>query len=493
VRRLVAWISQVENLARQAMSRASGSGVTFASVKAALGAATSAVGLNAQTLTNLAAPVAPTDAATKAYADSLAAGLSIKPSVRVLAQTPIVLSGGQTIDGVVVVAGDRVLVAGQGGGVATPAVANGIYVVGAGAWVRAADMAGGSHAQGAFTFVAGGIVGGDTGWVCTTDAPGDVVGTNAIAFTQFSAAQAVSAGPGINVSGSGVISAQGGPDGSIVVGAGGIEVGVIDAAQHGDLAGGALHAVATEAVAGFMSAADKTKLDGIPPLGPTGPTGPAGPIGATGATGATGAEGPIGPGGATGAAGPIGATGPGGATGPEGPIGPGGATGASGPIGATGPAGPTGAAGGVGPAGATGATGPIGATGPAGPTGAAGPTGPAGADGTGRSDGGDGSNGSSRRDGTDRTRGRAGRGARHAGDYARRAAGRGRRRCGDVQRGRRAPRERARILRRASGRASARDDRPRPRCGGRDGAGERRHAGHARRGREPPRGRLHGQ
>lgn len=220
MRRLVAWISQVENLARQAMSRASGSGVTFASVKAALGAATSAVGLNAQTLTNLAAPVAPTDAATKAYADSLAAGLSIKPSVRVIAQTPIVLSGGQTIDGVVVVAGDRVLVAGQGGGVATPAVANGIYVVGAGAWVRATDMAGGSHAQGAFTFVAGGIVGADTGWVCTTDAPGDVVGTNAIAFTQFSAAQAVSAGPGINVSGSGVISAQGGPDGSIVVGGG---------------------------------------------------------------------------------------------------------------------------------------------------------------------------------------------------------------------------------------------------------------------------------
>src|SRR5690606_20255993 len=32
---------------------------------------------------------------------------------------------------------------------------------------------------------------------------------------------------------------------------------------HGDLAGGSLHADATTTVSGFMSAADKTKLDGI--------------------------------------------------------------------------------------------------------------------------------------------------------------------------------------------------------------------------------------
>ena len=45
--------------------------------------------------------------------------------------------------------------------------------------------------------------------------------------------------------------------------------GQISAYQHGNLGGGSLHAVATESVPGFMSAADKTKLDGITPGGGT--------------------------------------------------------------------------------------------------------------------------------------------------------------------------------------------------------------------------------
>lgn len=40
--------------------------------------------------------------------------------------------------------------------------------------------------------------------------------------------------------------------------------GVISDAQHGTRAGGTLHAVATTSVAGFFSATDKTKLDGLP-------------------------------------------------------------------------------------------------------------------------------------------------------------------------------------------------------------------------------------
>ena len=54
--------------------------------------------------------------------------------VRVVATTNITLSGTQTIDGVSVVAGDRVLVIGQ-----TTQSQNGIYVVAAGAWTRATD------------------------------------------------------------------------------------------------------------------------------------------------------------------------------------------------------------------------------------------------------------------------------------------------------------------------------------------------------------------
>lgn len=52
-------------------------------------------------------------------------------------------------------------------------------------------------------------------------------------------------------------------DGSIVVNANDIQVGVITNTQHGTRAGGTLHADATTSVAGFMSAADKTKLDAM--------------------------------------------------------------------------------------------------------------------------------------------------------------------------------------------------------------------------------------
>lgn len=52
-------------------------------------------------------------------------------------------------------------------------------------------------------------------------------------------------------------------DGSIVVAANDIRVGVINDTQHGGRGGGTLHALVTTSVPGFMSAADKTKLDGV--------------------------------------------------------------------------------------------------------------------------------------------------------------------------------------------------------------------------------------
>jgi hypothetical protein len=53
-------------------------------------------------------------------------------------------------------------------------------------------------------------------------------------------------------------------DGSIIVNADDIQVGVLATdAQHGNRGGGTQHAVATTLAAGFMSSADKTKLDGI--------------------------------------------------------------------------------------------------------------------------------------------------------------------------------------------------------------------------------------
>lgn len=54
-------------------------------------------------------------------------------------------------------------------------------------------------------------------------------------------------------------------DGSITVNANDIQVGVLATdAQHGTRGGGTLHADATIAVSGFMSGADKTKLDAFP-------------------------------------------------------------------------------------------------------------------------------------------------------------------------------------------------------------------------------------
>lgn len=52
-------------------------------------------------------------------------------------------------------------------------------------------------------------------------------------------------------------------DGSITVGTNSITVGVINDTQHGNRGGGALHANATTSTAGFMSGADKTKIDAI--------------------------------------------------------------------------------------------------------------------------------------------------------------------------------------------------------------------------------------
>lgn len=52
-------------------------------------------------------------------------------------------------------------------------------------------------------------------------------------------------------------------DGSIIVNADDIQVGIINATQHGAQTDATLHAVATQLLAGFMSATDKAKLDNL--------------------------------------------------------------------------------------------------------------------------------------------------------------------------------------------------------------------------------------
>ena len=156
---------------------------------------TAAVAMGSQKITGLADPTSAQDAATKIYVDNAVIGIDWKPSVRAIATSNITLSGTQTIDGVALVANDRVLVAGQSTG-----ANNGIYVVAAGAWTRASDLAAGVVISAFAVFVEEGTNAADTGWVCTND--GTVtIGTTALTFTQFSGGGSIVAGNGLTKTG----------------------------------------------------------------------------------------------------------------------------------------------------------------------------------------------------------------------------------------------------------------------------------------------------
>ena len=161
-----------------------------------MAAPTASVSLNSQKITNLATPTADTDAATKAYVDAARSGLDVKGSVRAATTANITLSGAQTIDGVSVIAGDRVLVKDQ-----STASTNGIYVAAASTWSRAtdADVDAEVHA-GMFAFVEEGTANADSGWVLTTNNP-ITVGSTALAFAQFSGAGQITAGAGLTKTG----------------------------------------------------------------------------------------------------------------------------------------------------------------------------------------------------------------------------------------------------------------------------------------------------
>ena len=190
--------------------------IQFSETKNALAGADSSVSFNSQKLTSVADGTNPSDAATWGQVQAVAQGLSIKTSVRRATTASITLSGAQTVDGASISSG-RVLVKNQ-----LDPTQNGLYDVNSGgAWTRAVDLTAGALAAGVFVFVEEGTTNADSGWVCTSDSGADVVGTDALAFAQFSGAGQVIAGAGLTKTGNQID--VGATDGSVQIDADGIQ------------------------------------------------------------------------------------------------------------------------------------------------------------------------------------------------------------------------------------------------------------------------------
>lgn len=165
-------------------------------------AMTGNLAMGSHKITGLLTPSADTDAATKAYVDSLATGLQVKAACRLATTTNLAsLTGPATVDGIAVATGDRILVKSQ-----TAEAENGIYVANVstsplGLWTRATDADTWGELVGAATFITAGDTLANTTWVSNTTA-GGTLGTTDIEFVLFGASAAYSAGTGLTLVGS---------------------------------------------------------------------------------------------------------------------------------------------------------------------------------------------------------------------------------------------------------------------------------------------------
>jgi hypothetical protein len=168
-----------------------------------------AVDAGNQRIVNVLDPSGDQDAATKAYVDAAAYAIDWKASVRVATTAAGTLAtdyeNGDTIDGVVLATGNRILIKNQVAG-----EDNGIYVVQAsGAPVRSTDAdVNAEVTSGLSVFVNEGTANADSGWVLITEDP-ITLGTTSLSFTQFTGLGQITAGTGLTKTGN-TIDAVGG-------------------------------------------------------------------------------------------------------------------------------------------------------------------------------------------------------------------------------------------------------------------------------------------
>lgn len=151
-------------------------------------AMTGALDMGSQLITNVSTPSAGTDAANKNYVDTAISSLNSlfdsKGSVRVATTAAGTLAtsfeNGDTVDGVVLATGDRILIKDQ-----ASQAENGIYTVNAsGAPTRSTDMNDWAEVPGAFVAVEEGTSNADTVWLCTSN-QGGTLNTTAITWQQI--------------------------------------------------------------------------------------------------------------------------------------------------------------------------------------------------------------------------------------------------------------------------------------------------------------------
>lgn len=184
----------------------------------------------------VATPTLDSHAANKGYVDSVKQALDIKESVKVATTANLganyansvltaTANGAISVDGVSPSQDDRILVKDQ-----TTGSQNGIYVVttvgDAGnpfVLTRAEDFNSDADiSAGAFCFVEEGTVGGDYGFVLTTNET-ITLDTTALVFTQFSGAGQITAGDGISKNGA-VIAVDLDSDSGLAVSANGLKI-----------------------------------------------------------------------------------------------------------------------------------------------------------------------------------------------------------------------------------------------------------------------------